>query len=158
MKRKIILFVLWLCAVAWLILCLYLSWQTGEETSVGLSWKITQLCLMLLKLLGVQIEAQTLHMQIRLAAHFGVFFIAGVLFAGAFAATFDQTMHRYRNSFLAALAVSAAASILAEIYKLNIPGRHLQWNETGLNVIGGIAGVILVQLVYIRIRKKLNSR
>ena len=150
------LFVLWSAAIAWLALCLYLSWQTEEKT-VSLSWQITKLCLALLKLAGVQIKARTLHMQLRLAAHFGVFFVAGVLFSAAFAATFDHTRHRYINSFLAALAVSASVSVLAEVYKLNVPGRHLQWNETGLNVIGSITGIILVQLVYIVIRKKLKS-
>ena len=145
MKHKLFCAILWMAAIFWLILCFYLSWQTGEET-VGLSLRIARWCYDLLSNLHFTVELESLHMQLRLFAHFGVFFATGLLMAGVFLVTFPQ---RKRSlTFCVAGILCTIIGVLAEVGKLHISGRHLTWSETGLNVFGALCGVGFVYCLH----------
>ena len=131
----------WIVAVFWLTFCFYLSWQTGEET-VGLSLRITQCIYNFLSGWGFTAELKSLHMQLRLFAHFGVFFVTGVLLACAITATFQRSNRIVLFSVSSVLCTIIA--VLSEVGKLNVPGRHLTWSEAGINVLGALCGVGLM--------------
>ncbi len=133
--------ILWLLTILWLAFCLYLSWQTGEETA-GFSQRIARFLLDLLGKLGVRPDAQRFHAGLRLFAHFGVFFVTGLLAAGALFASLPRG--RGRAAFWIAAVFCALVAVLAEVGKLAVPGRHLTWSEAGLNVLGAVCGVAVV--------------
>lgn len=128
---------LWAAALAWYAVCLYLSWQNGEDT-FNTSWGIAAAALEVLQHFDIRPDPQQFHSSLRLAAHFGIFFVAGVLQAAAL--TDSPRRHRYAI----AAGISSLVAVAGEVGKVNIPGRHLQWDETGLNVIGAVCGVLLV--------------
>ncbi|WP_298022547.1 VanZ family protein [uncultured Dysosmobacter sp.] len=139
---------LWFLTLLWLVFCLYLSWQTGEETS-QFSQLVARFLLDLLGKLGLQLDSQQFHAGLRLFAHFGVFFVMGLLASAALLATLAQ--HRGRTVFGIASISCALIAVLAEIGKLGVPGRHLQW-DVSLNVIGALAGVAAVYTIQRLIR------
>ena len=144
MKRKLLSIIPWIATIAWLSLCLYLSWQTGEETT-EFSQRIAQFLLDLLGRLGLQPDAQQFHAGLRLFAHFGVFFVTGLLTAGAFSISLPWDLGR--TAFWVAAISCTLVAVLAEVGKLAVPGRHLTWRETGLNVVGAVCGAGLIRVV-----------
>lgn len=146
MKRKVFAAILWIIALGWTGFCLFLSWQTGEDTG-ALSMRLAQFLLRLLARVGVELDLAAFHMQLRLAAHFGVFFVAGLLFAAALAASLPAGKRGPRGLFFIPAALCAAGAVLAETVKLKIPGRHLQWDEAMLNAAGAALGVFFVWTV-----------
>lgn len=144
-KRIIPKVILWLLTGFWLAFCLYLSWQTGTETT-GLSWKIARVLLKALGAVGLAPDPQRFHMSLRLFAHFGVFLITGILFAGALEVSLPGKEYKNINVFLLGSSTCAFIAVLAEVGKLAVPGRHLTWSEAGLNVLGAVVGVAAVCL------------
>ena len=146
-KKMRIIFqaILWFLTLLWLAFCLYLSWQTGEETA-GFSQRIARFLLDLLGKLGLQPDALHFHAGLRLFAHFGVFFVTGLLTASALFVSFSRDKRRMAF-WIAAISCSLIA-VLAEVGKLPIPGRHLTWSETGLNVVGAFVGCTLSNCIY----------
>lgn len=142
-KRFIIKVILWLLTILWLTFCLYLSWQTGEETA-GFSQRIARFLLDLLGRLGIRPDAQQFHAGLRLFAHFGVFFVTGILTAAALSVSLPRGQGR--KAFGIAGVSCALIAVLAEVGKLGVPGRHLTWSEVVLNMLGAICGVILVRI------------
>ena len=137
-KARLLRCVLWTATVLWLILCFYLSWQTGEATG-KLSQRLSHFLIDLLNRVGITPDPQQFHANLRLFAHFGVFFVTGVLLASAIAATFPQSNRIILLSVSTVLC--AIIAVLSEVGKLNVPGRHLTWSEAGLNIIGAVCGI-----------------
>ena len=152
MKRKIITCILWLAAIGWTAFCLFLSWQTGAATG-ALRLKIAQFLLKLLGHVGITLELNTFHMALRLAAHFGVFFLAGLLFDAALGTTLPPTGRANGAAFFVAALVYSAGAVLAEVAKLKIPGRHLQWDEAMLNVAGVLCGAGIMWIFFAAVRR-----
>lgn len=145
MRRQHLPIVAWGAAtVTWLALCLFLSWQTGEETG-QLSLAVTRLLEKVLALIGVTPEEAAFHMLLRKCAHFGVFFIAGFLFCGATESLWALRPVRGWTRLLCGVAVTLLA-LLADVPKIWIPGRHLQWSESCLNAAGALAGFLVLYL------------
>ncbi len=144
-RRKLSIAVLWLLALGWAGFSLFLSWQSGEDTG-ALSMELARFLLGLLARVGIYPDQTAFHMGLRLAAHFGVFFIDGLLAAAALAVSLPRGKPRVWLWSMAMLACSALA-VAAEVGKLYIPGRHLQWDETLLNVVGSVLGVGLVMAI-----------
>ena len=145
-KRPIaVIGIWWVVVVFWLILCFYLSWQTGEATG-KLSQKLAQFLINLLARVGITPDPQQFHAGLRLFAHFGVFFVTGGFLFSAIAATFPKG--KSIIVFSSAAIFCGIIAVLSEVGKLNVPGRHLTWSEAGLNIVGavcGIASVIVIQ-------------
>ena len=138
MKHRLLCIILWTAAIFWLILCFYLSWQTGEATG-KLSQKLAQFLIECLNRVGITPDPQQFHASLRLFAHFGVFFVTGILLACAIAATFPQSNRIVLFSVSAVLC--SIIAVLSEVGKLNVPGRHLTWSEVGLNILGAVCGI-----------------
>lgn len=146
MMRKFFSVLLWLTALGWAAFCLFLTWQTGEGTG-ALSMSIAQFLLRLLARAGVTPDPALFHTKLRLLAHFGVFCVSGLLFAGALAASMSLGRRSRDWVFFIPAAGCSAGAVLAEVVKLQIPGRHLQWDEAMLNVAGVVLGVFAVWLL-----------
>ena len=142
-KQNMLRIALWIAAIAWLAFCFFLSWQNGGDTA-GLSWIIAEFFMKILKNVGLAFQVEQFHKYLRLFAHFGIFFVAGTLFAGAMEVSLPQNPNRERNTFCAAAGICSFAAVLAEVGKLAVPGRHLTWSEAGLNVVGAICGAAIV--------------
>ena len=152
MKHKIITGILWLAAMGWMGFCLFLSWQPGEDT-VRFSTGIVRFLLDLLGHIGLTPDPEKFHMALRLTAHFGVFFLAGLLFDAALGTTLPPTARGNNVTFFVTAPVYSACAVLAEVVKIKIPGRHLQWNEAMLNVAGVLCGAGVMWIFFAVIRR-----
>ena len=146
MKRRVWAGVLWCLALCWMALCFYLSWQTGEET-VGVSLWVAKLLLRLLEKMNIRPNPATFHTNLRTLAHWGAFFAAGGLFGGALAVSLWGRKRWLMWTFLGGMLICTLSAGASEIIKLWIPGRHLQWEELGLNVVGALCGVLPACLI-----------
>ncbi len=144
-KRYFLIAIWWSLTLGWLALCLFLSWQTGEGTG-RLSLAIVRSLLKVLALIGITPEEAAFHMLLRKCAHFGVFFIAGILFCGSTESLWKLRPVRGWVRLLCGVSVTLLA-LLTDVPKIWIPGRHLQWNESCLNAAGALAGFLLFWLL-----------
>ena len=125
-KGKTLTRILWMASALWMVLCLYLSWQTGEET-VGVSGAITRAIRWVIGLFGV--------------------FVAGVLLYCLLRRSLPPNAHVNGLSFWLAVIICSLLAVVAEVGKLWIPGRHLQWDETMLDVLGALGGATIAWAV-----------
>lgn len=159
MKKKIAVFIVWaVMTAAWFGLCLFLTWQKGDETR-SLSIRITRFLLRVLDHFGKNPSENKLHSLLRLCAHFGIFFIAGAFFCGT-AEALIQVIPSWRWVSPVFEAAVTVLSLLADVPKIWIPGRHLTWSESALNAIGALMGYLAMLVLYgiVRtIRKRLRE-
>lgn len=137
---------LWTATALWMCLCLYLSWQPGDETT-ALSGEIAQTVRRVIRLFGIEVDITELHMALRKLAHPAVFCVAGVLSCCAVGTSLPQSADRNTRSFAISIAACAALAVIAEVGKLWVPGRHLQWDETLLDITGAAVGAAVVWFV-----------
>lgn len=133
----------------WLALAVFLSLQNGSGTG-ALSEGLTKWLVDGLNRIGLNLNFTTFHAFLRIAAHFIVFFVLGVLFAWSLNVWGAIRIWHV----LATLVVVTAIAVLVEVGKLWIPGRHLQWNEALLNVIGAWCGIVIWQIGVVPAREK----
>lgn len=148
-RQRILQILLGVATTAWLIFCLYLSWQPGEET-VQFTQRIARFLLDLLGRLGLQPDARQFHAGLRLFAHFGVFYVTGLLTTAALYVSLPRDKHRM--GFCIAAGLCSLVAVLVEAGKLAVPGRHLTWSEAGLNVLGTLAGMAVANAIQWLIR------
>lgn len=141
-KQLIPLAVWWGLAIGWTGLCFFLSWQTGEDTG-SFSLALSALLLKLLGFVGFHADPTAFHMFLRTSAHFGVFFLAGFFFGGATESLWQLVPARRFFRPLCATLLGLMA-LFADVPKIWIPGRHLQWDESALNACGALCGYLLV--------------
>ena len=133
-KNRKLTMISFLPAIIWLILLLVLSSQNGPQTaatSLPMAEWIQQHFF-------PQDSVDYVHMYLRKWAHFIVYFIESGLLILA--------MKNVMKAWKAACAVFGLCTILAiedEAHKVLIVGRHCQWDEAGINIVGVIMGVLL---------------
>ena len=149
--RKFYTCLLWSAFVIWSGLCLYLSWQTGEET-VGLSEEIAMYAIRILSSFGLKIELSTFHTFLRASAHFAVFLVAGTLCGSSFRYSFTGRGRIGRSSPIISASICVTLAVAAEVGKLWIPGRHLEWDIL-LDILGAVCGVIIIHIILVKTRK-----
>ena len=113
-----------------------------------MSGEIAQTVQQVMRLLGFEVDITIIHTLLRKLAHPAVFFVAGVLLCCSVARSLPPGPRRAAvTCAVAALGVSALA-VIAEVGKLWIPGRHLQWDETLLDVLGALCGSVVAWAVH----------
>lgn len=151
--RKFYICLLWSAFIIWSCLCLYLSWQSGDET-VGLSEKITLFAIRILSSFGLKIEFSAFHTFLRASAHFALFFVAGILCGCSFRQSFAGRGRIGRGSPIISASICVILAVAAEVGKLWIPGRHLEWDIL-LNILGSVCSVIIIHLIiFVKARKR----
>lgn len=137
-RDKLIQIMLWIAVIAWMMIVLFLTLQNGANTA-RTSNKIAKEAYQILVRYGINVEYTELHQVLRIAAHFFVFCVFGVLVGFAVLASSKQA--GVFGTCIPILFICTAMSIMPEVMKVWIPGRHLQWDEVVLNVIGAYVGV-----------------
>ena len=145
-------YILWGVAVLWAVLCVFLSWQQGEDTS-QLSGRIAYAAKRVIDLLGIEIDLNTLNMWLRRYAHVVVFFVLGILLCAALQRIMSRSPYLSIRSYAVTVAACAAWAVIAEVGKIWVPGRHLQWDETMLDIVGVICGAAIAELVALLSRR-----
>lgn len=142
MKRtKRIEIILWMAVVLWLLLVLFFSFQNGSGTAKTSGTAAKIICSILLRC-GIDVDYSVLHPLLRTTAHFFVFFVFGILLEGAILSGSHRRNRIWQG--VSCIAVCTAICIVPEVIKQWIPGRHLQWDEALLNVLGAYLGAIVV--------------
>lgn len=129
-------------SILWNLLLTVLSLQTGTETT-GLSLSLTE---WLHRWLIPWCPVPTLHLTLRTMAHFFLFLINGSLLYHTFISLFPSKTNLPFYTFIACIPLS----FLNELIKIGIPGRHCQWDEALLNLLGALVGILLAWFVYKR--------
>lgn len=133
--------ILWSAVILWLLLALFLSFQNGNSTAET-SGTIAKIICSILLGCGINVDYSILHPTLRTSAHFFVFCVFGILLESAFMSG-SHEKNRIRQGIFC-IAVCTAICITPEVIKRWIPGRHLQWGEALLNVLGAYVGMIVV--------------
>ncbi len=137
----------------WIGLVLFLSFQNGEDTS-NTSLNFTQKVLHIF--IGSNPDWEILmvwNKRFRLAAHFALFFLYGIISM--------PVLMQWRKHLLTAGGISAASgiflSVLSEVGKLPIQGRHCDFLEMGLNMAGAAAGTVIT-MVFVWLMNRINQK
>ena len=137
-RKQLSQVVLWTAVAVWTMLALFLTLQNGIDTAKT-SNKIAREVYHLLVRCGIAVRYSKLHQVLRIGAQFALFCIFGILLEAAILASSQRPS--IFKSCIPTLLICTAISIIPEVIKPWIPGRHLQWNEVLLNIIGSYAGV-----------------
>lgn len=143
-RDRTITYLLWTASILWLCLCLFLSWQKGDNT-VALSGKVAVNIKRVIHLFGIEVDLDVLDACLRKGAHVGMFYIMGILFCCSFHRSWFRVS---AMSVVLTISFCSVCAVVAEVGKVWIPGRHLQWSEVLLNVIGVVCGAGSVELAY----------
>ncbi len=135
MKR----FVLIILLLIYSALIIFLSFQSGPDTA-DTSMRFTKFILHLFIRGDIPYEVlEHWHMTFRLLAHPLIFCLFSILAMGVA----RQFLKRRWVCFLITSVVGILLSIVTEVGKWNIPGRHMDFAEMGWNVLGVIGGLLL---------------
>lgn len=139
MKRYFFLTLSFLPPLFWLVLMFFLSGQNGEETA-ELSFGIAE---WLQQHLFTQLDDRTIHMSLRKSVHIFVYAVEALLLM--------MPMAKYmslKRSLLLVLVVCSGIAMLDEVLKAYVPGRHCDWSEILLNILGAFIGVLIGTLIF----------
>ena len=156
----------WTLACLWCAMAIYLSRQTGEQTT-QLGLFVTDLTEKVLVRLGAivpgsvldalerflpdtvvtlmrggQVRTVYMHLVLRKAAHVGVYCGLGFLLMRAWAASMNARGHNQLWAVLPAGLLGGIVAVLDEMQKAYIPGRHCDWAEAQLNIAALAAGLL----------------
>lgn len=145
-SRRKLTCILWIATALWMCLCLFLSWQQGDDTA-QLSGRIAYATKRVIYLFGIEIDLNTLHMWLRKYAHVAMFFVLAILFFCAVRRSLPRSPSLSFCACAVTVAACSACAVIAEVGKIWIPGRHLQWDETMLDAAGVICGAAIAELM-----------
>lgn len=149
MKKTLLMVTL----IFWIGLILFLSFQTGADTadtSMGFTTYILQF------FIEGDIPYETLmywHMKFRLWAHPAIFFFYAMLATGVM----EEFVKRNSVCCAVSLVSGIILAVFSEVGKWNIPGRHCDVKEMALNVLGVIAGTVLMLIAQLISKKDRNE-
>ncbi|MGN0155476.1 MAG: VanZ family protein [Lachnospiraceae bacterium] len=131
--------------VCWVSLVLFLSFQNGQETA-GTSMHFTQ---SILRIFMKEEPGWDMLMlwdaRFRLAAHFVLLFLYGIIIM----ITLLQWIDRLWVVTSVSVVSGVFLAVMSEVGKLSIEGRHCDLSEMGLNVVGAIAGALIVMVIHL---------
>lgn len=138
---------LWILALCWMGLIFFLSSQNGGQTaktSSGLAEKAAEV---IYTQPTIQ-QISRVHVDLRKAAHIGLFFALGMLIYAAVKATFSflNKKNVWLPGVIAAV-LTSSCGFFDEWNKQFIAGRHFNTGETLLNVFCGIIGMALTAAI-----------
>lgn len=158
MKPKLIPIALWLITILWITLIFTLSSQNGPQTaqtSDGIAKDVAEIIYQK----PTEQQVNKVHFNIRKLAHVGLFFVLGLLSFSASATTFGWNKKRKYIAMATASVINLSYGFFDEWHKQFIGGRHFQIDEAVLNMVSGIAGVLVTvaAIVFIIRLKKVKN-
>ncbi len=144
---RALIYILWGVTALWALFCLFLSWQQGDNTA-QLSGKVAYATKRVIYLFGIEVDLNTLNMWLRKYAHVAVFFVLSVLFCSALRRSMPQSPYLSARSYAVTVVTCVVWAVIAEVGKIWVPGGHLQWDETKLDIVGVICGATITELVW----------
>ena len=138
---------IWLIAACIMTGVIWRNSLMPGPVSSGQSERVTEVVEEVLESINYETERESLHAFIRQSAHFGQFFVLGLLLMGAFWVG--------PNSYagVKALGVGGTIATIDETIQLFVPGRAFQWTDIAIDTFGVLMAVCLVSLVVILWRK-----
>ena len=148
MKQKLLP---WTIVILWMALIFFLSHQLAMESS-ELSSGITKRLYDIIKLIApdIRLDQGSLNYIIRKSAHFSIYLILGLLVANGLLYSNLSII----NSILIALMICILYAISDEIHQIFIPGRCGQVSDVLLDSLGGLVGILLLNVF----KKQANQR
>ena len=128
----------WTLIILWLIFTVYLSQQTGAESSATSSWLAHKL-FRIFELLGIDVSYRAFHAVLRKIAHFGIHFILAWLGYRALIVSCEER----RNAIIIALMLFGAVAIFNEAIQSIAPGRAMMFLDAVINLSGVLLGTII---------------
>lgn len=148
MKQKLLP---WILVILWMALIFFLSHQPAIESS-ELSSGITKRVYDIIKMIApdIRLDLESLNHIIRKLAHFGVYMILGFLLANGLRYNKKSRI----NAILLALLICILYAISDEIHQIFIPGRSGQVSDVLIDSLGGLVGIVLLDLLRRRKRRE----
>jgi VanZ family protein len=155
-KNKMIIILSWTAVLLWLVLIFYLSSQPAVESD-GLSKKVTKIIIEKVgRLVPLDSETSTtadlvarFNHVVRKFAHFGIYFILGVLVLNAL----RRSGIRGFRGFIFSLVFCILYAISDEVHQLFVPGRGAQVSDVLIDSLGAFLGIGMYKMVR-KIKKK----
>ncbi len=152
MKNRIFGIVFVVITICYAGVIFFLSSQNGAETAAlsrGVSYNIAKLIYGESEPTDIQIN--NVHRILRKSAHIVLFLVLGILVTISMVTILVKSPWlAYVSSFI----IVSSCAFFDEWHKLFIDGRHFDIGESILNGVCGLAGVIIVAVIYFFLRKK----
>ncbi|XOQ14666.1 MAG: VanZ family protein [Shouchella clausii] len=144
----------WTATILWMATIFLLSHQPANDSS-KLSLGLLDFFMQSLSALAPQVEmhADALHTVVRKGAHFGAYFILGILMLNGL----RQVGGRRVKSAVLALCFCFLYAVTDEIHQLFIPGRSGQFTDVLIDTAGAAAGIGIFLLVLYLFRKNVKQ-
>ncbi|MBX0317344.1 MULTISPECIES: VanZ family protein [Shouchella] len=141
----------WIAAILWMATIFLLSHQPANDSS-KLSLGVLDFFMQSLSAMMPQVEmhADLLHTVVRKGAHFGAYFILGILMLNGL----RQVGGKGVKAAVLALFLCFLYAITDEIHQLFIPGRSGQFTDVLIDTAGAATGIGIFSLVLHLFRKK----
>ena len=148
MKQKLLP---WILVILWMALIFFLSHQPAMESN-QLSSGIIKRIYDIIKMIApdIRLDLESLNHIIRKLAHFGVYMILGFLLANGLRYNKKSRI----NAILLALLICILYAISDEIHQIFIPGRSGQVSDVLIDSLGGLVGIVLLDLLRRRKRRE----
>ena len=148
MKQKLLP---WILVILWMALIFFLSHQPAIESN-QLSSGIIKRIYDIIKMIApdIRLDLESLNHIIRKLAHFGVYMILGFLLANGLRYNKKSRI----NAILLALLICILYAISDEIHQIFIPGRSGQVSDVLIDSLGGLVGIVLLDLLRRRKRRE----
>lgn len=145
----------WLGVIIWMTVIFVFSAQDATEssgTSTEFTVRILKVFISSVSHTDIHFMAETLDFAVRKLAHFGVYFVLGILVRNAF-----SYCNVRRKSGLSAV-LCLAYSITDEVHQLFVPGRACRIFDVVIDTAGGISGILIYVLIVCVFMQKINNR
>lgn len=153
--KELRVFISWTFVLLWMALIFYLSHQPGDE-SASLSGGVMEFAISLVHSLvpGIQLaEIEWFHTLIRKGAHFGAYFLLGLLVMNAL----GRSGVLGRKRVLLGIITCTTYAISDEFHQLFISGRSGQVSDVLIDSLGACTGILFF-LVTARLSKKVSAK
>ena len=140
--KKVRAAIYWLLLVIWIVIIYAFSSQNGGVSS-GISGRVTDVIIKILKPGKIEYVYDTVHYIVRKGAHFTEYAILGVLWS---LALFQLPFVR-RHSFWIAFVACVACAVFDEFHQSFVPGRVSAVKDVMIDSSGALFGIIVFGLI-----------
>ncbi len=150
MKKKTIgIIIPWALVILWMAIIFLFSHQAATESaqlSSGITRKIVQTISNITP--KINLDQEVLSHFIRKGAHFGVYFILGILVVNALIISNKPKMNLSKlHIFIIGLFICVLYAISDEVHQLFIPGRSGELRDVLLDSSGALAGIVALFII-----------